>query len=307
MNRRTPSEFRDAIRKVRKLYSTPEVLAKVLRLLQKPDVDLEDVGGVIKNDSALVADLIRLSNSALFSRGGGCVDLQLALQRLGMQQVIRAVELSLSKNVFGKGLSNYGISVEQYWRTSVLAALLMEQLANIHGVDAPEAYTIGLLQSMGRVLINEVLEEVKCPAHWERTVSLETWEVHQVGFTHAEAGALLLREWGFPASLVAPIEHQLGAPTAVPAQTTAGMLRFVRILLAADPIATTHPNPPAFPPDLLGWSGFASEEEALSLLVEAQGQLAKIAEGLGMATPPTSDPNSATTTTTTTTPPAASA
>ncbi len=293
MNRRTPSEFRDSIRKVKKLYSTPKVLAKVLRLLQKPDVNLEDVGEVIRNDAALVADLIRLSNSALFSRGGGCVDLKLALQRLGMQQVIRAVELSLSKNVFGKGLANYGIKVEQYWRASVLAALLMEQLATLHGVDAPEAYTIGLLHSMGRVLINEVLEEVRCPSKWDRAVSLESWEVHQIGFTHAEAGALLLREWGFPPTLLAPIEHQLGAPTAVPAQTTAGMLRLVRILLAADPVATTHPQPPAFPRDLLGWSGFTSDEEALSLLTDAQGELAKIADSLGMAPCATAPPSGA--------------
>lgn len=283
MNRRTPSDYRNAVRKVRRLYSTPEVLAKALKLVQRPEVDLDDVGAIVRNDSALVADLIRLSNSALFSRGGGCVDLQLALQRLGLRQVVRAIELSMSKNVFGKGLVHYGVDSTQYWRTSMLVALLMERLAFIHGVDAPEAYTIGILHALGRILIDEVLDENGKQEKWDRKTTIEAWEVAQVGFTHAEAGALLLREWGFPAGIVAPIEHQLGAPSAVAAQTTAGMIRFARALIQADPVAGHSTEPVSFPPDFLAWAGFASEAEALELLTDVQKHLVTIAESLGIS------------------------
>lgn len=282
MDRRTPSEFRDSIRKVRRLYSTPQVLSKALRLLQEPEVDLATLGDLIRSDGALVADLVRLSSSALFNRGEAPADLNLALQRLGTREVIRAIELSVSKNVFGKGLANYGIEATQYWRTSLLAGLMMEQLAFLHGVDAPEAYTVGILHALGRVLINEVLEEVGTGQSWDRGTSLELWEMNQVGFTHAEAGALLLREWGFPETIIAPIEHQLGTPVAVPAPTSLGMLRFVRLLLTADPEAGIAPARAAFPPDLLCWAGFATEKEALELLTEAQEEVAGIAESLDL-------------------------
>src|SRR5690606_27349574 len=115
-------------------YSTPGVLSKAIELIHRTDVNLEDLDELIRQDAALTADIIRLSNSALFSRGGSCADLRLALQRLGLRELIRAIELSVSKHIFGKGLSTYGITAEQYWRGSVLAALLMEQLATIHGV-----------------------------------------------------------------------------------------------------------------------------------------------------------------------------
>jgi len=283
MDRRTPSEFRDSIRKVRRLYSTPQVLSKAMRLVHQPEVDLAMLGELIRSDGALVADLVRLSSSAMYSRGEAPADLNGALQRLGVREVIRAIDLSLSKNVFGKGLGNYGIDATQYWRTSLLAGLMMEQLAFIHGVDAPEAYTVGMLHALGRVLINEVLEEVGTGATWDRGQALELWEVNQVGFTHAEAGALLLREWAFPEPVIAPIEHQLGTPAAVPAQTSLGMMRFVRLLLTWDPEATTTPQPAALPRDLLGWAGFATQNEALEILTEAQEQVAGTAGSLDMS------------------------
>lgn len=283
MNRRTPAEFRAAIRKVRGLYSTPEILAQALRLLRQPEVDLEQIEELVRRDSALVADLIRLSNSALFSRGGACSDLQLALQRLGMREVIRAIGLSLSKNMFGKGLDNYGLPAEQYWRSSLLAAVLMEQLASMNGIDAPESYTVGILHSLGRVLINQVLEELKVGERWSPGQNLERWEVSQVGFTHAEAGALLLREWNFPNPIIAPIEHQLGPPSAVSAQTPSGMLRLVRLLLAAGQDGEPAAKPPVFPPDLLGWAGFASDQELRDLLEEAEAKVKLIQDSLKAA------------------------
>jgi HD-like signal output (HDOD) protein len=282
MTASTPAAYRGAICKVQRLYSIPEVLSKALRLVKSPDVSLESIGQLAAQDPALVADIIRLSNSVLYSRGGSCVELQMALQRLGLDEVVKVIAMSLSKHVFGKGLNHYGISAVQYWRTSLLSALLMEQLAFLHGVDAPEAYTIGILHALGRVLINEVLGEKGGPP-WDRKSSIENWEVSRVGFTHAEAGALLLRQWNFPRAIVNPIENQLGAPRIVPAQSPIGMLRFVRVLITFDPDCPTAPAPASpIPPDLLGWAGFASEAEAMDLLAEAQKKLVEVGQSLGV-------------------------
>ncbi len=286
MTPRTAAEFRNAIRRVQALYSIPEILSRTLTLMREPDVDLERLGALVSQDAALVADVIRIGNSAEFSRGGTCVDLQLALQRLGLDEVIRIIELSLSKNVFGKPLTHYGLTTGQYWRCSLLAALLMEELAFIHGVDAPEAYTVGILHALGRVLIDTVLgdENPSGPrAVWDRSIPLENWEVSRVGFTSAEAGGLLLREWGFPAAIVNPVENQLGTPQVVPAHSPTGMLRLVRLILTADPEAGTAPQPAAFPPDLLGWAGFASVREILEMLGEAQEKLRGIADSLALS------------------------
>lgn len=277
---RTPADYRGAIRKIQRLYSTPQVLARAIHLMNRPDVNLESISELIRHDSALVADIIRLSNSALFNRGTGCSDLYMAVQRLGLREVIRAINLSLSRHVFGKGLTNYGLEATQYWRASLLGALLMEHLANIHGVDSPECYTVGILHAMGRVLINEALGETDACQPWDRSTSIEKWEVDRVGFTSAEAGALLLRQWGFPPTIVNPIENQLGPPTIVSAQSPTGMLRLTRLLLTLDPEVTTAPQPATFAPDLLGWAGFACEEEPAEILSEARRKVDEIVSSM---------------------------
>lgn len=282
MTAKTPAAYRGAIRKIQRLYSIPEVLSKALRLVKEPDVNIESIGKLVSQDAALVADVIRLSNSAIYSRGESCVDLQLALQRLGLDEVVRVIELSMSKHIFGKGLTHYGFTAGQYWRTSVLAAVLMEHFAFVHGIDAPEAYTIGILHALGRVLINEVLEEEKSTLPWDRKGSLENWEVSRVGFTQAEAGALLLREWSFPKAIVTPIENQLGPTRVTTPQSTLGMLRLVKILLNYDTETGLGPPPAALPPDLLGWAGFATEDELLGVLREGQAKVKEIGESLGI-------------------------
>lgn len=281
MTQRSPTEYKSAIRRVQKLHSTPQILSRALDLTRRHDVALERICELVKQDAALVADMIKLSNSALFGRGADCSDIGFATQRLGLREVLRAIQLSLSKNVFGKGLPRYGLTSTQYWRASVLAAILMEQLAMRHGVDAPEAYTIGILHGLGRVLINEVLDESKSEITWKRDTALERWEVFQVGFPQAEAACLLLRDWRFPPSIIKPIENQLGPATSVSAQSPTGMLRFVRMLLSQDPEASTEVAPMKMAPDVLGWAGFASEEEVAELLKEGQDQLSKVEQSLG--------------------------
>lgn len=283
MSRRSPDEFRRAVQKVESLYSTPQVLAKAMQLLRNPDVDLSEVTELIRHDAALSADLLHLSNSALFSRGGDCADLHLAVQRLGLREVLRAIGLSLSKNVFGKGLANYGISAVQYWGSSVLAGLVMEALARRADRERELAYLVGILHAMGRVLINEALQELGCKDRWPGTVPLESWELEHVGFTHAEAGALLLMRWNFPEEIRQPIASQFGPPTTAASGSLTGMLRLTLALV--QPMGALVPPevlPRALTQQTLIWAGFRSWDELRQLLETVQETFGTVRTSLGM-------------------------
>jgi|YelNatPaOPRAMG01_1025707.scaffolds.fasta_scaffold00305_22 HD-like signal output (HDOD) protein len=283
MSRRSPEDFRHAVQKVESLYSTPQVLAKAMRLLRDPDVDLGEVTELIRHDAALAADLLHLSNSALFSRGGECADLHLAVQRLGMREVLRAIGLSLSKNVFGKGLVNYGISAAQYWGLSVLAGLMMEALARRSQREPEPAYLVGILHAIGRVLINEALQELGCRERWPGTVPLESWELDHVGFTHAEAGALLLMRWNFPEEIRQPIASQLGPPTTAASGSLTGMLRLTLALV--QPVGVLVPPealPRALTQQTLIWAGFRNWDELRQLMEAVQASFDTVRASFGM-------------------------
>ena len=277
MSKRSPEEFRLAVQKVQRLYSTPQVLAKALKLLRDPDVDLSNVEELVRLDASLSADLLHLSNSALFSRGGTVADLQLAMQRLGLREVLRAIGLSLSKNVFGKGLANYGISASQYWSLSILAGLLMDALAQRRNLDQSDAYLIGILHAIGRVLINEALQELGRSEHWDGVQPLEEFELEHVGFTKAEAGALLLIRWDFPEHSRQPIANQFGETTATSSGAFTGMLRLA--LLLVKPNGTLVPKetvPAIISRQILTWSGFRDWEELQAMLASVEEAFSKV-------------------------------
>jgi HD-like signal output (HDOD) protein len=284
MSQRSPEEFRQAVQKVESLYSTPQVLAKAMHLLRNPDVDLSDVADLVRRDAALSADLLHLSNSALYSRGGECADLHLAVQRLGMREVLRAIGLSLSKNVFGKGLVNYGITAEQYWGLSVRAALLMEALARRGGVDSEQAYLVGILHAIGRVLLNEALQELGCRDRWDGVTPLESWELEHVGFTHAEAGALLLVRWNFPEEIRKPIAGQFGPATTAGSASLTGLLRFTLALFQPSGLLVEAERlPQAVTSQTLVWAGFQDWAELQELLGGVQAAFEKVRGSIGVA------------------------
>jgi HD-like signal output (HDOD) protein len=282
MSQRSPEDFRAAVEKVHSLYSIPPVLAKAMRLLYEPDLNLADLVDLVRRDAALAADLIHLSSSATFSRGGGGIDLHQAVQRLGLQEVLRAIGLSLSKNVFGKGLANYGITADQYWGQSVRAALLMEGLAQRVRAEPEQAYLVGILHAIGRVLINEALQELSCTVRWDGSMPLEEWELEHVGFTNAEAGALLLARWDFPEEIRQPIAGQFGPATGVGHASLTGLLRLTLLLLK--PTGELVPReilPQALNRQTFIWSGFEDWDELHNLLVLVEESFTKVQSGIG--------------------------
>lgn len=260
MNPMNPDDFRASLLRVERLYSTPPVLAKASRLLSRPEVSLDQVVELIQLDPSLTADVVRISNSAMFSRGEASGGLREAVGRLGFGEVRRVLTLSLSKNVFGKGLANYGVTADEYWQDSVVGALWMAVLARRRGVDPEDAYLIGILHAIGKVLINEVLEDIGWSVFWDGRGPVEDWEREFVGFTHAEAGALLLAHWGFPENVSETIRRQETAPPPTGADVTAELLWVTRLCLAGSgglPWAAEAPGP--FPAELIACAGGESQ------------------------------------------------
>jgi HD-like signal output (HDOD) protein len=81
------------------------------------------------------------------------------------------------------------------------------------------------------VLINRVIDDTGFTIYWDGREAIEEWERKAVGFDFAEAGALLLEHWQFPAPMCEVIRGQLLVePSADPA-TQLGALQFSRRLL----------------------------------------------------------------------------
>jgi len=225
-----PDKFKRAIQTIDALGVTPAVLVKVAELAKDPNTDLATISDLLRNDGPLVADIIRISNSPYYAPAELHSNLTSAVTQIGMREVIRVVHLSLSRQLFARDLPSYGITAYDYWSDSIATALVMEALAKLSGLNPEDAYTIGILHGIGRVLINRVVEEQGFTIYWDGHQPIDEWERNAVGFDSAEAGAMLLEHWLFPASTSDLIRGQFGAEIDADASVL-NALKFTRHLL----------------------------------------------------------------------------
>ncbi len=201
----------ELIKNTESLPPAPEVLPKLVKIMQNPDTDSNDVVQLIATDPAITAGVLRLSNSGAYSPPSPVTDLNDAVAMLGIKEVYRIVNLVSSGSYLNGALPSMDIGKGSLWEHSLAVALIMDQIAKDHCVMEGLPYTLGLLHDIGKLGLHLGLGEryidVFRTVETER-VSIDRAEAKTFGFDHAIAGAKMLEAWAFPAEVFEPIRYQ---------------------------------------------------------------------------------------------------
>ncbi len=252
----TKEQFLAAILKIERFSPAPRVLSKALALLRNPNAEIGDIVALIRTDAALAADIIRGSNSAFYGAGERISSLDLALQRIGFRESIRMLNHAVAHLAAGRNLGSYGIAAEDFWAESLFQGLLLEELAKATDAASPDdAHTVGLLRYIGRLAINQSIDDLGGGLFWDGAAPVAQWELDTVGFTQEQAGAILMKHWQFPDRTVQAIEWQRAPAQAPAANWLAEALEFAAAVLPAgsesakfgEVLAATAPALPAHP------------------------------------------------------------
>ena len=266
--------IRQAILEIEAISSTPLVLSKIYRLLHDPSSHLDEIASVIQTDTGLITDIIRIANSPLYGPHIQHTRLDSALRTIGLREVFRLVSLSIAQKLFLQNLESYRISSEDFWSYSLLSGLIMEALAKRLGLDAGDAYLVGIMHATGRIIINQVLQEEDSPVRWSGKEALSVWEKQSVGLDSAEAGAMLLRQWHFPSALCTVIAAQFAEELPEGYKSLLGALQFVRRVLPVKQLHGAIADPALNDPFLLQCR--LSIEEAHSLIAQSIEKLIRL-------------------------------
>jgi HD-like signal output (HDOD) protein len=185
------------LRLAKKLPTSPHIFGRLGRLLNDPNSELSDIVKLVAVDSGLTGRVIRLSNSVFFRGEQAVRSLDEAINRVGFREMHRIVGVAMSEQIFQGGLPVYNLTAEQLWENSVVTALSMERLARVSGEDEGEAYTVGLLRSIGKLVLDMLISVehhgISCPE--SETLDLVKWERAWAAITSNETGAMILEEW----------------------------------------------------------------------------------------------------------------
>ncbi|MDX2109059.1 MAG: HDOD domain-containing protein [Verrucomicrobiota bacterium] len=183
------------IPKIRNLPPNPQILPKLMLFFRNPNSDYTKIIELISFDSSLVAEVLRMANSAYYSRRERVTNLQNAVNLIGFREMYRVTSSVIGAQAVGSALSLYNLKKNALLQQSICSACLMEELAEITNNDKAGYYTLGLLHVCGKVVVQHawVLSQIPIPT----IPPTPEQEKEAIGFNYAEAGAALMKHWNF--------------------------------------------------------------------------------------------------------------
>lgn len=214
------------------LPTPPTTVLEVVRRADDPDVQIEELAKLIETDVALSVQLIRMSNSSLYSPVKEVTSIERAIATLGLRAV-RLLALTASLRALLPQDEDRFDNSEIRRRMVVNGALSRAVAERLERRIADEAFTCGLLSGLGRIVL-----ATKVPDFCERAVetyggwpNLEN-EQSFFGFTSDEITTTLLRTWGLPEALADAISRR----SAPPSEDENNLVRSLRLGLLAEEV-----------------------------------------------------------------------
>jgi len=204
-------DIQPIIGKIAGLKPIPQVVHKVMALLEDPGSGMEELSRVVSHDPILTANLLRAVNSAYYGRPGKFESVHQAIVFLGMAEVADIVVMTSSAATLNQPQKGYDLEGGGLWRYSLSSALLSRALAEKRGMEEKHLiFTAALLKDIGKVVLSQYVSEsfeaikgrVALGTHSFREAEKEV-----IGIDHAELGAMAAEAWKFGPRLVDMIRH----------------------------------------------------------------------------------------------------
>ncbi|HQU82957.1 MAG TPA: HDOD domain-containing protein [Pyrinomonadaceae bacterium] len=191
-----------------KLPPSPGSLMRISNLLRDYNASTRKITEAINYEPILVARILRLANSPIYSLERNVTSVQTAIDTVGTKAIYDIVLMGLASATFSKEIRNSPIA-QKIWEHSLAVAMIAREVSQTLGMrGTEEAFTCGLLHDLGKIiLLSNDLEGYTAIAVDCGESELLNNETQLFGFNHAEVGSLVARRWGLPDEVCYTILH----------------------------------------------------------------------------------------------------
>ena len=219
----TERDIKQMIEETEDFPALSEVAAEIVRLTSDLSAPVHQIAELLRADPELLEKMLTVINSPFYRFTGRVPDLDQAIALLGYKKVCSlAVGLSLPE-LFADGQTGE-FDYRKFWERAICTAVAAGEIASHLKGDLPvEAFTIGLLQEVGKLLLVHCRpfgygQAVACARERHEPVVYAEREI--LGIDHAAVGALLCSHWKLPQLLADVIQDhhffELEAPIPPP-------------------------------------------------------------------------------------------
>lgn len=199
----------------KQLPTVPELYIKFNKMIENTSVSNKKIADLIMSDPSMVAKILRLSNSAMYSVRQEIANLAGAITFLGVETLKNLIlQISLVRVFDFDDEEVPQFNINTFWEHSLSTAYFAAHLAKKLGLPPDEHYYIGgLLHDIGKLVIYQyypekfkdiILMQIK-----EKQVDIIAEEV-VLGVTHTDIGVYFAENWKFKKEIVDAIQshHQ---------------------------------------------------------------------------------------------------
>ena len=195
------------------LPTLPEVAMRVQEVVGRSDASLKQVAEVIGQDAAISARIIKVANSALYSRGVPAESINSAVSRIGLIQ-IKSIATSVAiEQLFISTNEMVWEVMDEVWRTSIdvtAASCAMLQMYNKrHSTSRLNFDTLtlaGLVHNIGAL---PVLTEAEANPHLFTSIDQLRALVRKM---QGPLGRAVLKSWDFSTEVMEVVERWADLP-----------------------------------------------------------------------------------------------
>ncbi len=185
------------------LPSIPDVVTKIINMVNDPNVDFKLVASEISTDQAITTNVLKLANSAYYSKGKEIETVEKAIVTLGIREVKDIVVVASTKQILDKSIIGYDLAKGDLWKHNVAVAMLSKKIAldKKQRLLADIVFTGGIIHDVGKTVIAiyvahtfaEILDVVQAEG-----IPFPEAERKVMGYDHQEIGQFILKKWKFP-------------------------------------------------------------------------------------------------------------
>ena len=195
----------------------PAVASKAIQLVEDPDTTAGKLTDLLSSDPALAARVLKIANSAMFSRQREITTLNQAIMVIGFK-ALKGIIVAATLRQLNR---THGDVEKMLWQNSMCTAMGAHVISkNLKKRYLDEVFLLGLLHDLGKlVLLRQTVDDYKKVLGMIRQ-GKQFFEAEQevLGFAHPLIGALVAKKWNFSAETCQIILHHHD-PISVPFET----------------------------------------------------------------------------------------
>jgi putative nucleotidyltransferase with HDIG domain len=194
-----------------------DIIAGIVRLDVESTTCFRDLDSYVHSDQGVATLVLRVVNSALYSRGNTIATIPRAISVLGFQVVRSLSMLAFSRSLFSQ--TRNPLFHRHIWQHSLLTAIAGQTICKVlgHEKNKDEAFIAGLMHDMGKVLLfthdqSKYLEVIDLVVTQGKPSAEAEQQVF--GCDHYQVGCEAVSQWKLPERFIdyMGVDHSAPSP-----------------------------------------------------------------------------------------------